>query len=104
MNKYLTSAIFDILKKKPSTRDNLLECVQHIHDIDMAICFISKAEYYDAFFGGKLSSIKTIDRIWRKIQEDVPELRGLKWEERQAKSGRFEIENLSHLRNQLNLF
>jgi hypothetical protein len=104
MNDYLTKAVFDILKKNPSARDNVLECVQYVHDIDMAILFIKKTEYYDAFFGGKLSSVKTIDRIWRKIQEDVPELRGSKWEARQAQSGRIEIADLSYLKNQLNLF
>ena len=45
-------------------------------------------DYFDSLFGNKLSSIKTIDRTWRKIQEETPILRGKKWGERQKQSGK----------------
>jgi hypothetical protein len=104
MNNYLTREVFELLKSKASARDNMLECIQHVHNLEMEALQITRANYYDAFFNGRLSSVKSIDRIWRKIQEDVPDLRGSEWEARQAQSGRIEIEDLSYLKNQLNLF
>lgn len=104
MNNYLTRELFQLLKTQVSARDNMLACVQHIHNLEMKALNIPREDYYNAFFGGQLSSVKTIDRIWRKIQEDVPELRGSEWEARQLQSGRMDIEDLSYLKNQLNLF
>ena len=104
MNNYLTRELFELLKSQVTARDNMLECAQHVHNLEMAALNIPREDYYDAFFGGRLSSVKSIDRIWRKIQEDVPELRGSEWEARQAQSGRIDIEDLSYLKNQLNLF
>jgi len=104
LNNYVTKSLFVFLKENEEARDNMLDCVKHIHDLEMAVLSIPREDYYDAFFNGRLSSVKTIDRIWRKIQEDVPELRGSEWEARQVQSGRIEIEDLSYLKNQLNLF
>lgn len=104
LNNYLTREVFELLKSKATARDNMLECVQHVHNLEMAALSIPREDYYNAFFGGRLSSVKSIDRIWRKIQEDVPELRGSEWEARQVQSGRIDIEDLSYLKNQLNLF
>ena len=104
MNKWITTQLFEILKTKASARDNVMECIQSIHNEEMRILNIPREDYYNAFFGGRLSSVKSIDRIWRKIQEDVPALRGSEWEARQVQSGRIDIEDLSYLKNQLNLF
>lgn len=104
LNNYVTKSLAKLLAENLEARDNMLICVKHIHDLEMGILGISQHEYYSAFFGEKLSSVKTIDRVWRKIQEDIPELRGLEWEARQAQSGRIEITDLSYLKNQLNLF
>jgi hypothetical protein len=35
----------------------------------------------------KLANPQTVSRIWRKIQERCPDLRGDFWEERQAQGG-----------------
>lgn len=104
LNNYITKALFKFLQENEEARDNMLACVKHIHDLEMRVLAIPREDYYNAFFGERLSSVKTIDRIWRKIQEDVPELRGSEWEARQVQSGRIEIEDLSYLKNQLNLF
>jgi hypothetical protein len=104
LNNYVTKSLAKLLAENVESRDDMMQCVKHIHDLEMGVIGISQYEYYDAFFGGKLSSVKTIDRIWRKIQEDIPELRGSEWEARQAQSGRVEITDLSYLKNQLNLF
>jgi len=104
LNNYVTKSLFVFLKENEEARDNMIICVKHIHDLEMTALKIDRYDYYDAFFGERLSSVKTIDRIWRKIQEDIPELRGSEWEARQAQSGRIEIADLSYLKNQLNLF
>jgi hypothetical protein len=104
LNNYVTKSLAKLLAENVEARDDMMQCVKHIHDLEMGVLGISQNEYYAVFFGGKLSSVKTIDRVWRKIQEDIPELRGSEWEARQAQSGRIEITDLSYLRNQLNLF
>jgi hypothetical protein len=104
LNNYVTKSLFVLLKENEEARDNMLDCVKHIHNLEMLALSIPREDYYNAFFGERLSSVKTIDRIWRKIQEDVPELRGSEWEARQVQSGRIDIEDLSYLKNQLNLF
>jgi len=104
ISNYLTSALCTHLKENVPSRDDMMLCVKHIHDLEMRLQGIRNEHYYDAVFNYKLSSIKTIDRIWRKLQEDIPELRGAEWELRQAQAGRIEIEDLSHMRHQLNMF
>ncbi len=85
---YITRLTIDLLSKNVEARDNMMLTVQYIHDFEMAIFKVKKADYYDACFTGKLSSIKTLDRIWRKVQEEKPELRGAEWVERQVQAGR----------------
>jgi len=104
LSNYVTKELGQLLARNVEARDNMVLCVKHIHDLEMKILEVTENEYYSAFFGGKLSSVKTIDRIWRKLQEDIPELRGSEWEARQAQSGRIDITDLSYLKNQLNLF
>lgn len=76
-----------ILTMMPDTRDDMMLLVRFVHIAEMKNQSLSLYDYFDALFGNKLSSIKTIDRTWRKIQEDMPSLRGKKWYERQKKSG-----------------
>ena len=75
--------------------------VKTIHDYEMSVFAIDKINYYDAVFSEKLSSIKTIDRIWRKVQEDNSELRGKEWLLRQIQAGLISQEIAS---NQLSIF
>ena len=54
------------------------------------------------FFHGSLSKPTTIDRVWRKVQEEKPELRGKEWELRQMRAGQISLDLA--LKNQLKLF
>lgn len=104
MSNFLTRQIYAFMISCPESRDEMLLCVKHIHENEMKTMKIEKADYYDALFEYKLSSITTIDRIWRKIQEDHKELRGKSWELRQAQAGLIKIEDTSYLKNQYKLF
>jgi hypothetical protein len=84
---YISRMTFAILNKDVDARDNMLLVVKHIHEFEMRVFNIKKAKYFDALFSEKLSSFKTIDRVWRKIQEMNPKLRGKEWEQRQAQAG-----------------
>ena len=84
---YISRLIFDLLEKNIEARDDMMLTVRYVHDYEMALLKIKKSEYYDSLFSGKLSSIKTIDRIWRKTQETYPDLRGKEWEYRQFQAG-----------------
>jgi hypothetical protein len=84
---YLSRMTYSILVNNKEARDNWMLVVKQIHDIEMATWAIPKTEYYDALFSLKLANPQTISRIWRKIQEHNPDLRGEFWEERQAQGG-----------------
>jgi hypothetical protein len=84
---YIKRITSDLLEKNLDSRDDMMLTVQYVHDYEMAMFSISKEQYYSALFSGRLSSIKTIDRIWRKVQEDRPDLRGNEWLERQVQAG-----------------
>ena len=84
---YIKRITYDLLEKNPESRDDMMLTVRYVHDYEMAMFRIPKEKYYDALFNEKLSSIKSIDRIWRKVQEDNPELRGAEWDERQIQAG-----------------
>ncbi len=104
MNKnYISKLVLTILTNSDEAKDDMLLVVKNIHDFEMSVLNIDKSEYYTAFFGNKLSSVKTIDRIWRKIQEDVPSLRGKSWELRQIQSGQISLQYVSD-KLQLRLF
>jgi len=100
---YISRMTFAILKKDINARDNMLLVVKHIHEFEMRVFNIKKKDYFDAIFSEKLSSFKTIDRIWRKIQELNPTLRGTEWEQRQAQAGLIAMEVVNQ-KYQLKLF
>lgn len=101
----LRNRIIDNLKKYPKTRDDVFYLVKLLHDEQMKQMKIPKSKYYDYFHGERLYSIKTIDRIWRNVQEKHKELRGKKWAYRQYQAGiiamKYATENL---KQQLTLF
>ncbi len=104
MTNYITRLTIDLLTKNVEARDNMMLTVRYIHDFEMGLFKIKKADYYKASFeSNKLSSIKTLDRIWRKVQEENPELRGKEWAERQVQAGRMSADVLS-AKNQLDLW
>jgi hypothetical protein len=101
--KYLYKQIRAILMNNEQSRDNVLLVIKSVHDFEMLLMNKTKADYYDMFFDKKLSSVKTIDREWRKIQEMHPELRGKEWEVRQYNAGLIALQFLSN-KKQLSLF
>ena len=87
MNNYLTRLVVQILVNNEDARDDWMLTIREVHERELSIWYMSKADYFDAFFSGKLSNVQTIGRIWRLAQEKRPELRGKNWEERQKQSG-----------------
>lgn len=84
---YISRLIYSILNNNIEARDNWMLVVKMVHDIEMSIINISKSNYYDALFNEELTNPQSISRIWRKIQEHNPELRGEEWRDRQRQGG-----------------
>lgn len=82
-NEKLIFRIKTILAKNKSARDNMMLTVSILHLQEMNILKVKKQNYFDLLFSNKLSSIKTIDRLWRYVQEKTPHLRGKNWGKRQ---------------------
>ena len=102
LNRYVTKLVVSILEKNIIARDDVMIVIQTIHDFEMAVLKKNKEDYYDMFFHGTLSKITTIDRVWRKVQEEKPELRGREWELRQVRAGEISLDLA--MNKQLNLF
>ena len=102
-SSYITKMVIGILSNNEESRDDVLIVVKIIHDFEMNVLGKSKLDYYDLVFQGKLSSLKTIDRIWRKVQENNQQLRGKEWMLRQVQAGIIAIETIMG-KNQLKLF
>jgi hypothetical protein len=102
LSKYITKLVLTILEKNEIARDDVMLVVKYIHDFEMGVLKKKKEEYYDMVFNSTLSKQTTIDRVWRKVQEERPELRGKEWELRQMRAGQISIDLA--LKNQLNLF
>lgn len=101
--KYLTRFVNTILTFNESSRDDILIVVKTIHDFELSLLNKSKEDYYECFFSKKLSSVNSIDRISRKLQEHNPEVRGEEWDERQVHS-RFIAKYIRGSKAQLDLF
>lgn len=83
----LNQRIIKFMSDFPKTRDDMFYLVKLVHDQQMKDMKIPKTKYYDYFHGERLYSIKTIDRMWRRVQEKHPELRGKMWKYRQIQAG-----------------
>ena len=101
LNRYITKLVVSILRNNEIARDDIMIVIKTIHDFELSILKKNTADYYEAFFSGSLSSVSTISRVWRKVQENMPELRGREWELRQIKAGEISMEMIE---NQLKLF
>jgi len=99
----MTKTISTILLKSEEARDDILLTIQFVHDEELLMWGILKTDYYNAFFSAKLSSVHTIARTWRLVQEKRPKLRGKLWEERQKQAGILAAE-IFNLDTQLGLF
>jgi len=104
MNKYLTRLITNILQNNIPARDNWMQAVKEVHDKEMQLWCFTKEQYYDAVFGGHLSNIHTIRRLWQFVQERNPSLRGETWAERQKYGGLVAQEVAESKYHQLDLF
>ena len=100
---YVSKMVAGILHQNIEARDNVYVVVKIIHDFELSVLEKDKHDYYELFFSEQLSSFKTIDRIWRKVQEEKPELRGKNWELRQVQAGKISIEVIAQ-KKQLKLF
>lgn len=86
--------VINLLTKYPSLRDSderlianiWFNHIKEIEEID-AVALLTK------FSKGKLPSYESISRCRRKIQEEKPELRGLKWERRHSKKLQNKVKN-----------
>ncbi len=102
LSRYITKLVISILEKNEIARDDVMIVIKTIHDFEMAVLKKNKEDYYDMVFYGTLSKVETISRVWRKVQEDKPELRGKEWELRQMRAGQISLDLA--LNNQLKLF
>jgi hypothetical protein len=96
--------VFNVLTESEKSRDDWMLAVKKIHELEMRIYGIQKSEYFDALFSDKLTNVQTVSRIWRKIQEDFPALRGDEWESRQTQGGQISKKGVSLDKSQLCLF
>ncbi len=103
MNKHLSKIVKEKLTNDIKARDNWMIVIKYVHNIEMELQSFKKEDYYKVFFSDKLSNVQSIIRIWRLIQERLPELRGEEWEKRQGMAGITKTE-LRYLKNQLKLF
>lgn len=101
----LNKLIFNLLKTKPELRDNWLKLIAEIHTIEMNKLEIPKEQYFDRMYQDNcFSNVDTIKRVWAKIQEDVPDLRGLEWKLRQIQGGQYAQSIVEFDSNQLTLY
>jgi hypothetical protein len=98
----LIRLIYNILTQDKSTRDNWMRTIKIVHQTEMTIKGISTHQYFDAFFNEELSNVHTIKRLWQKVQEEFPKLRGDTWIERQKQGGRYVVDEIDL--NQMTLF
>lgn len=100
----LTRLIYNILVENIEARDNWMLTIKEVHSVEMKIKGITKNEYYEHFFNDELSNVESIKRMWAKIQEEIPTLRGINWEKRQRQGGQYFVDVLEIQTNQMKLF
>jgi hypothetical protein len=96
INASLIQLIYNILSNDVETRDDWMLCIKEIHTIEMTFKGISKNDYFAKLYEknndgeySNFSNVHTIKRLWQKVQEDFPNLRGVTWEERQRQGGQY---------------
>ena len=110
INATLIQLIYNLLSNDVETRDDWMLCIKEIHTIEMTFKGISKNDYFVKFYEknedgeySNFSNVHTIKRLWQKVQEDFPNLRGLNWEGRQKQGVQYVVSN-DYYDNQLNIF
>ena len=104
MNNYISRLIKYTLLKNEAARDDVYLTIKIVHNAEMQLLCYTPENYYEAFYSGNLSSVYTIGRAWRYLQERHPELRGKEWEERQRLAGLVSKEIMEEKNYQLDLF
>jgi hypothetical protein len=101
INVSIIQLIYNILSNDEETRDDWMLCIKEIHSIEMKLHGISKTDYFDKLYEKNdegeypyFSNVHTIKRLWQKVQEDFPNLRGFTWESRQKQGGQFVVDSL----------
>ena len=84
----LIRLIYNILTQDKIARDDWMLTIKTVHTTEMRVKGIIQSDYFDSFFNEDLSNVHTIKRLWQKVQEDFPKLRGDTWEERQRQGGK----------------
>jgi len=87
MNYKVIKLIARCLEKLPEARDSWMMTIKYVHEREMELLCVDKEEYFDTLYAEKLSDPCTIRRLWQKVQEERPHLRGTTWEERQRQGG-----------------
>ena len=82
LNLTLQRLIYNILVTHKESRESWLLTIKIVHQTEMTIKGISIQNYFYSVFDEELSNLNSIKRIWSKIQEDVPQLRGDNYEDR----------------------
>jgi hypothetical protein len=103
-NKFITARIISVLRNDVLCRDSYMRTIQMLHDEELNFMRKDQADYYKLFFDKKLSSVNTIIRMWRKVQEVHVELRGENWDDRQVQSIEFRSKINIYGKDQLHLF
>ena len=110
INVSIIQLIYNILSNDEETRDDWMLFIKEIHSIEMKLHGISKTDYFDNLYEKNdegeypyFSNVHTIKRLWQKVQEDFPNLRGLTWETRQKQGGQYVVDSLLE-DNQLNIW
>lgn len=100
----LIRLIYNILNESLEARDNWMLTIKEVHTMEMRIKGISKQDYFEHFFNDDLSNVHTIKRLWQKVQEEFPNLRGKTWAERQKQGGQYVVDSLKIDKSQMTLF
>lgn len=106
-NPPLIKVIYTLLSNDVVLRDDWMGVIRQIHSIEMIAKGIKKEDYFDILFDGKydsFSNVHTIKRVWQKVQEIYPQLRGVEWEKRQIQGGQFASDKSNDFYSQLSLF
>lgn len=110
INASLIRLIYNVLSNDVESRDDWMLCIKKIHSFEMMHNGVLTSEYFEKLFEkdedgeySYFSNVHTIKRLWQKVQEDFPHLRGDTWEERQRQGGQYNV-NTYYEDSQLQLF
>ena len=101
----LIRLVYNILTEDIEARDDWMLTIKKVHTLEMLAKGISKSNYFEHFFNEHLSNVHTIKRMWQKVQEEYPALRGKSWEERQMQGGSYKVASMDDVdESQMKLF